>query len=486
MFIKILRFFSIAALFAVVITVAIPTPAFADGGPIVPADLWDNLKEGHQIAVINVIRQDEAMVDLFISIQDKTTESHEVIFFVPIGKDAAFHNAYEQDLYDFNRYNTTGLDQIIRDSVTTRQHAVQALFAGALLTNGAILSPLWATVLLTGCSRGEQQPEATILTESSEINIFGIDDNTDLNALIETTGLAPSVYDTLSTLQGQRIAVVKLHTQPKATESENPESQDTPTSEPGLHLNWTTPLVDSTYTYPLGTGAAWSKPIELTRVYISVIKGVDFDVQYPALGTEYSGYDYFTGPNIQNYLNIPAYAIDQASGSFGRVWRATYTMSNPTDNIVITVKPQSGLNQFFASVQEGAFGYSVLFALIIGVVIWVFAFRLLMPVFLGKKAVYVMPGWYEALIYPAINFVLIIFPGSILYGIYLLGWAIPALAVQFLAGAGVSIGAFVLLHAKKLGDNRSRAIGAFLLTSLCGSAVYLLLATGFAYLVNGL
>lgn len=484
MSVKKLRLIAVYVLFVTIIAVAIPAPAFADGGPVVPYELWHNLKEGHQIAVINFIGQDEAIVDLFISIQDKTTESHEVIFFVPIGKDATFHNAYEQDLHDFDRYTTAGLDQTIRDSVTTRQHAVQALFAGALLTNGAILSPLWATVLLTGCSGAAQQPETTIQTESSEINIFGIDENTDLTALIETTGLAPSVYDTLSTLKGQKVAVVKLHTQPKAAESETPEFQDTPTSEPGLHLSWTTLLVDSTYTYPLGTGAAWSKPIELTRVYISVTKGVDFDVQYPALGAEYSGYDFIKGSNIQNYLDIPAYAVDQASGSFGRVWRATYTMSNPTNNIVITIKPQSALSQFFASVQEGAFSYSMLFALIIGVLIWIFAWKYLMPIFLGTKKKHPMLAWYYALIYPGFNLIFIIFPGMVFYLFFLMNATLISFILLFLVLGGAIIVIFSLIHGGRLGVSRCRAIGAFVLTSLCSNAVYLLLAVGFAWFVS--
>jgi hypothetical protein len=483
MFVKKIRYIAVASLFAVIIAVAIPAPVFADGGPIVPADLWNNLKEGHQIAVINVIVQDEAIVDLFISIQDKTTESHEVIFFVPIGKEATFRNAYEQNLSDFNAFNTAGLDQIIRDSVTTKQHAVQALFGGALLTNGAIFTPLWASVLLTGCGGAAQQPETTIQTESSEINIFGIDDNTDLNALIETTGLAPSVYDTLSTLKGQKVAVVKLHTQPKVVESENTEYQG-PISEPGLHLCWTTLLADSTYTYPLGTGAAWSKPIELTRVYISVPKGVDFDVQYPALGTEYSGYNYIKGSNIRNYLNIPAYAIDQASGDFGRVWRVTYTMSNPTDNIIITVKPQSGLSQFLAGAEEGAVNYSVLFALIIGVVIWVFAWTYLMPVFLGTKKKHPMLAWYYGLIYPGINLILIVFPGMVFYLFYLMNATLLSFILLFLVLGGAIIGIFSLIHGNRLGVSRGRAIGAFILTSLCSNAVYLLLAVGFAWFVN--
>jgi hypothetical protein len=484
MSVKKLGFIAVFVLFVAIIAVVIPAPVFADGGPAVPYDLWHNLKEGQQIAVVTIWNQDMASVDLFISILDKTAESHEVIFFVPIGKDATFHNAFEQDLYHFDEYYTARLDYIIRESVTTRQHAVQALFAGALLTNGAILTPLWASVLLTGCSGAAQQPETTIQTESSEINIYGIDEKTDLTTLIETTGLAPSVYETLSKLKGQKVAIVKLHTQPKVAESETTQYQDHPTSEPGLHLSWSTSLVDNTYTYPLGTGAAWSKPIELTRVYISVPKGVDFDVQYPTLGAEYSGYDLIKGSNIQKYIDIPAYAVDQASGDFGRVWRATYTMSNPTDNIVITVKPQSTLSQFLAHAEEGAFGYSILFALIIGVLIWIFAWIYLMPIFLGSKKKHPMLAWYYALIYPFINFIFIIFPGMLFYLFFLFDATLLSFILVFLVLGGAIIGIFTLIHGNRLGVSRGRAIGAFVLTSLCSNAFYLLLAVGFAWFVS--
>jgi hypothetical protein len=484
MSVKKLGFIAVCVLFVAIIVVAIPAPAFADGGPVVAYDLWNNLKEGQQIAVVTILDQDTALVDLFISILDKTGESHEVIFFVPIGKDATFHNAVEEDLPHFDQYYTNQLDQTIRDSVTTRQRAIQALFAGALLTNGAILTPLWAPVLLTGCSGAAQQPETTIQTESSEINIYGIDENTDLTALIETTGLAPSVYDTLSKLKGQQVAIVKLHTQPKVAESETTQNQNYPTSEPGLHLSWSTPLVDNTYAYPLGTGAAWSKPIELTRVYISVPEGIDFDVQYPALGAEYSGYDFIKGSNIRNFTDTPAYAVDQASGDFGRVWRATYTMSNPTDNIVITVKPQSMLSQFLARAEEGAFGYSILFALIIGVLIWIFAWIYLMPIFLGRKEKHPMLAWYYALIYPGINFIFIIFPGMLFYLFFLFDSTLLSFILLFLVLGGAIIGIFSLIHGDRLGVSRGRAIGAFILTSLCSNAFYLLLAVGFAWFVN--
>jgi hypothetical protein len=486
-----LKLKAISVLFIAILAIAIPAPVIADGGPIVPHDLWSELKEGHQIAVVTVITQDLARVDLFISILDKTNESHEITFFVPLGTKTSFFNAMEEDLFSFDETTTRRLDTIIRQSATNRQQAVQALFSGALLTNGALLVPLWAPVLLTGCGAASPKPEATLQTESSEISIYGIDDNTDLDALIQTTGLPPSVSDTLAKLKGQQIAIVKLQTQPQGqgeTSSEEPWQQVT---EPGLHLSWLTSLLPAesgtTYSYPLGTGAAWSKPIELTRVYISVPKGLDFDVQYPALGTEQSGFDIIEGSNIQNFINTPSYAVDEAKGDFGRVWRATYTQSNPTDDIVITVKPQSAFSSFLAGAEDGALGYSVLFALLIGVLVWVLAWRFLMPRFLGKSSgQQTRLRWYYALIYPAVNFIFIIFPGSILYLFFLLGLTFPALVVQFLIGAGISIGLFSLIHGGHLGVSRSKAIRAFIFTSLSGSAAYLVLAVVFAKIINAI
>lgn len=60
-----------------------PLPVRADGGVIVGYDLWIALKEGQQIAVITIQNKDTTKIDLFISILDKTNESHEVGLFPP-------------------------------------------------------------------------------------------------------------------------------------------------------------------------------------------------------------------------------------------------------------------------------------------------------------------------------------------------------------------------------------------------------------------
>jgi hypothetical protein len=473
-------------LLVIVSTLFIPLPAYADGGPVVYHDLWENLKEGQQIAVVTLLNDDRAKVDLFISILDKTGQSHEITFFVPIGVNTKDFYAVEEKMADFDNQLTDGLDEILRDSADRKKWAVYILFSGALLTNGAMITPLWAPVLMTGCAAAEQKAEATYETESSEISIYGIDDDTNIDALIATTGLPGSVTDTLTKLKGQQIAVVKLHTQPQSSVIVYTRGGY---SEPGLHLSWNTGFVQTdskpTYSYPLGTGGSWSKPIEMTRVYVVAPQGVDFDVEYPALGSDRSGFDWVDGARINEYTQIPSYAVDEALGNFGRVWRATYTQSNPTQDIKIIAKAQSGMSKFRAGVQDSAQWLSFLFAIIIGMLMWMLAWHYLMPRFAGDLSRQQSRlRWYFALIYPALNIMLIVFPGSILFLLFILGLSIPSLLVLFVIQGGAVIGLYALVHSGHLGVSRSKAILAFIWTSLIGSGAYLILAVLFAFLID--
>jgi hypothetical protein len=214
---------------------------------------------------------------------------------------------------------------------------------------------------------------------------------------------------------------------------------------------------------------------------------MDFDVTYPALGSKQSGYDYIKGARIADYYQVPAYAVDEARGSFGRVWRATYTQSNPSEDIVIVARPQTTLGRLRASIEESAIELALGFALIAGLAIWILAWHFLMPRFLGEGPEHnPRLRWYYSLIYPGLNAVLMVFPGSVLYLFFLLGLTIPSLAILFVVLGGASIGVFVLVHtdARYLSVSREKAIGAFVLVSLASSGAYLLLAFAFAKLTG--
>ena len=481
----ILRLFLVIALLTTGLLLAFPSPAKADGGPIVGSHLWAQLKEGQQIAVVTLKDTNSAEVDLFVSMLDNTGESHEVVFFVPLGVDAADFRVVEKSSVDFDEDNTEGLDLILSKNVRRKHEAIESLFAGTLLVNGVWLLPLWMPVLLSGCAA--PAPEATFETDSSQVSIFGLDEDTDLEALISTAGLDPSVQESLSRLQGQRIAVVTLQTQPQGTDTGS--DGRSPDGEPGIHLAWTTALVlgesGATYSYPLGTGDSWSHPIEMTRIYVFAPPGVDFSVCYPELGVKSSGFTRRGAPRIADYYQVPAYAVDEAVGDFGHIWRATYTQSNSSEDIIIVAKPQSFLNKIYIKLQgAGKSSVALVLGLIMALAFWLLGWRYLMPRLLA--------GSYQgstkkllkyALIYTGINAVLML-PGMIIYFFWTFtGSAVTFIPLLILFG-GVSILIFAVWHLKQLGTNTGQAIKAFALVTLASNGAYLLCSLVYAKLTG--
>jgi hypothetical protein len=424
----------LSILIAILLTLmftASPLPVRADGGPMVDPNLFAKLKEGQQVAVIQFHDTNTASVDLFISILDQTGESHEIIFFVPLGMKADGFAVWEQDSLGFNDQFTRRLDMTLFQSYRQDQQFIQYLFAGALLTNGVWLTPLWLPLLFIGCAEAPP-PISTFKTDSSEVSIFGLEESTDLEALISTTGLDPSVTETLSRLRGQQIAVVNLRTQPQQAAT-GPATESALASEPGLHLSWQTTLATeesgATYAYPLGTGAAWAHPIEMTRVYVIVPEELDLTVQYPKLGANRSGFvkkQSSYEPRIVDSGEEPAYAVDKATdisiypfrGRFN-IWRVTYANSNAAEDIVITVNQGSGTS-FGTSLRRAGSQAAFFIGLVVAALFWIMAWSFLMPRLLGRDKK-VGGLWRLSLTYIGWNLLLFI-PGATILRL-LLRWA---------------------------------------------------------------
>ncbi len=458
------------------------TPVSADGGPWVGSNLWASLTEGQQIAVITSDGEDTADIDLFVSILDQTDESHEISFFLPLGTHASDFHVAEQRINDFSNDETRMFDDLLQDAATARHTALTSLFAGSVLANGYILAPVWAPLMLSSCG-SSVEPTATYHTSSSDISIYDVTEDTDINELSSAAGLPDGVRNTLAQLRGQQIAVVNLRTRPQSSTGSS-SSYYSQSSEPGLHLSWKAELVlkdaAKTFTYSLGTGGAWSKPIEMTRVYIFSPTGTDFSVEYPRLGSNQSGYTgLFGSPQIADYYQVPAYAVDEARGDFGRLWRITYTQSNPTEDITIAFTPQSGWSRFQSGMAEHMNLYAFIFALVTGPLLWMLAWVVIMPRVTGGGKTETS-RWYNGLIYPGINAVMIVFPGTILMLFLTLGLVIPSLAAIFVIFGGVSLLIFWLVQAGRMGVSKVRALGVFLLTGLASNAAYMVLALAFA------
>ena len=483
---------SIAILLAVIFT-AWPLPARADGGPMVDPNLFAKLKEGQQVAVIRFQDTNTASVDLFISILDQTGESHEIVFFVPLGVKADGFAVREQDSLAFNEQYTRRLDMPLFQAYRRDQEFMQYLFAGALLTNGVWLTPLWLPLLFTGCAEAPP-PISTFKTDSSKVSIFGLDESTDLEALISTTGLDPSVTETLSRLRGQQIAVVNLRTQPQQTATGS-TTEGAPTGEPGLHLSWQATLATAesgaTYAYPLGTGAAWAHPIEMTRVYLLVPEELDFTVQYPKLGANHSGFvkkQSSYEPRIADSGEEPAYAVDTATdisiypfrGRFN-IWRLTYANSNAAEDILITVSQSSGTS-FGTSLRRAGSQVAFFIGLIVAALFWIMAWVFLMPRLMGRDKK-VKGLWRFSLTYIGWNALLFV-PGAILYFVFSFGAQAVALFLLVIMFGAASVLTFALRHLNKLGVSTAQGVRAFVIVTLVSNSAYLLFVLGYARLVG--
>lgn len=461
---------------------------------MVDPSLFARLKEGQQVAVITLQDTNTASVDLFISILDQTGESHEIVFFVPLGVEAEGFAVIEQDSLDFNNHFTDRLDVALFESYREDRRFVQYLFAGTLLTNGVWLTPLWLPLLFTGCTE-LSAPVATFETDSSVVSIFGLDESTDLESLINTTGLALSVKETLSRLRGQQIAVVNLHTEPRETATEPTNDSDL-SGEPGLHLSWQTTLAmaesGATYAYPLGTGAAWAHPIEMTRVYIVAPDELDFNVQYPELGVNRSGFaqqEWSYEPRIADSGQEQAYAVEKATASlyvnpYARemnIWRITYLNSNSAEDIMITVKGSSGSN-FGASIRRAGPGLAIIVGLIVAALLWIMSWRFLMPLLLGRDNK-IKGLWRLSLTYVGLNLLLFV-PGAVLYFFFSFSdYALVLVPLVLLFGAA-SILIFALGHLRRLGVSTAQGIRAFVIVTLVSNGAYLLFVLGYARLAG--
>ena len=153
-----------------------PSPVKADGGPVLSdPELWAQLKEGQQTAVITLKDNNAADVDLFVSMLDESGESHEVVFFVPLGKTASDFSVIERTSFDFDRELTEELDEALRDEVHNRRNVRLSLLPPSAVINGGWMLAVWLPVLLSGCGFHEGGPEATYETESSKVDIYGLE-----------------------------------------------------------------------------------------------------------------------------------------------------------------------------------------------------------------------------------------------------------------------------------------------------------------------
>ena len=506
-------FWTKLALTAVLIVSSLRIPSVRADGCVVPPDpqLWSRLREGQQTAVVNLVDSNHALVDLFVSMLDETGESHQVVFYVPLGAVASDFQVVEESSLTFDEKVTEVLDERLRAEVERaagfRTSMRLSWLFGSMFINGGWSWPLWLVIILSGCgAAGLPAPIATFETASSQVDIYQVAQSTNLNALIQASGLDPSVRDTLSRLRGQQIAVVTLQTQPASSAADNPRY---PVGQPGLHLSWKSRLVattlpngssleaQGTYAYPLGTGSAWAQPIELTRIYITAPPGIDFETDYPRLGLDASGY---TGggwssrsqPRIQ-LADGPAFAVDEAVGDFGRIWRVTYRQSNSAEDVTITRLPATNAHtrQMLRQHQtQNALSLaSWLLAPLCALAIWLFCWWLVMKR-LGRIVSWRnWRTWLEAIgwafLYPAVNVVGLLIAVALSMTGTTEGLLLAAVLLLITALGPIQVFLFARDRTRSPGVSGRKAAGAYVATVLLANAIYIPVGVLFLALTNG-
>lgn len=488
----------------VVALAAVALPAHADGAPVIrERDVWEALEEGQQIAVVALAADGAVRTDLFISLIDHSGVAHEVTFFLPLGWDASGFTVAEEDSFNFEQSLTAPVDERLRQAVVAERNYERdlrfSLLAGSWAVSGSWTWPLLAIFALGACASDAPQPMDVLHTESSQVSIYGIDEDTDLAALIATTGLDPSVQETLRMFEGQQIAVVKMRTQAPPGGDTSGYYEREAKSQRGLHLRWDSQAADLDnggweHRYPLATGGAWARPIPLTRVYVTAPAGLGFRVDYPRYGQDLSDtynrawYSRVAQYRMFSQRDETAFAVIQRVTPQGQLWRGVYTQANPsTDLLVIHDRAaddaaQAGLSNLGLRRWTGR--WSWLFSVVVAAAAWVVCWRHVMSRRLGISYRWNQTAlWRDALTYPVANVLIL---AALYVLVYILGRSenlFVWLLILVIAAAAVLLPLPLssILFARAHEQKRADAAKGFWIVAALANACHL--AVGAVYVV---
>jgi hypothetical protein len=246
----------------------------------------------------------------------------------------------------------------------------------------------------------------------------------------------------------------------------------------------------------LGTGQAWANPIELTRVYVISPPELDFTVGYPQIGDDLSGLAETRADEMLRAVDDtgrPAFAVDEAYGDFGHIWRATYVMSNSAQDVVVTSVPGPGRQVERAirraKVREVSEPLTWFLVPLTGLIVWVTSWRVVMRRRLG-----VPYGWLQwrlyrdallwAGLYAFTSLVVLVIWATL----YILAFCAVALALPLML---IPLGLtnawlFSRSKAEKLQVTRGWAFGAYMLAVLMANVLYLAFAVGYSAIVGAI
>jgi hypothetical protein len=95
----------------------------------------------------------------------------------------------------------------------------------------------------------------------------------------------------------------------------------------GIRYHFTHRIAGGRYVYPLGTGAAWPRPIPITEVYITCPERLEMAITAPIEGEEQGRYISGQAGDLIDYLNETPAQRSQDSRYSGQKWSSDYVKS---------------------------------------------------------------------------------------------------------------------------------------------------------------
>jgi len=435
-----------------VILALLTVAALADGMSY--GRLFPVIQETDQTALVHVGRE-RVDVDMYIAI-DGIPPGESLTYILPFWQKPEHFALEEVDAQQFYAAHTkTFWEQAKRERSLAHISLPQIMGAITVLGTALTCGPLGGFSLpacflliprVMGGGHRPLQPFTTVTTPAATAKLFKVETGRDLQEVLAQAKLPAAYAQKLARYHTKYYAIMQLR-----------GLQQQKTSAPrGVHYSFyhAASGADYTYTYPLGTGIGWAKPILLTEVYIACDPDRYLSVTAPTVGKNTPYFDFninfrrgsagesasaddpdTQAPQTSTLLPTP---LRQPA-----IWHRAYLNSNPGDDITVRTRPRFFLDGLLRLFYAPDLPYLPV-ALWLAVLIASYAIaikRFLLPAavlcddyrtnvalistFLGKTLLANLLGG-------ALTVIIIIF-GAQLWG--LLGWAGLGLAVLLAACA---------------------------------------------------
>lgn len=355
------------------------------------------IRESDQLAVIHLDER-QADVNMFIAI-DGIPAGETVTYVLPFWYRPDGFTLTEMDNVDFQKQIVSPANSklIATNRLTAERTSERLANVGLAIALGPAGFPIMmqAREKSRQYSSGTMRPYRVTETAHARAELFRGVQAQDLPALVARAGLPAKYAEPLKRYHTQHFAVMRL-TGPKAGEK---------TGGTGVryHFRHAIPADQrGTYTYPLGTGAAWAKPILLTEVYLTCPDKYALQVKAPQIGDKLDQYYKFdmnhrnlrflmsmSPAEQQKLLNDPeerrhpfyseltasTYTASMLDSKVHHTssWHIAYLNSNPSQDIAVKLipRPHAARYAVLRFLSQGSWGYHLplaftLFALVAG------------------------------------------------------------------------------------------------------------------------